>query len=236
MNPLAREYMYARGMTDPWIDYFKIGYNRGWRRYCFPLIYKGECWGIQYRIDPRVEFVVKYLRMFEHFEHKVELQRYLSEPGSHNHALYAAEEINRKLPYVILIEGVADVVGMWSAGVPAASTFQGNNKAKPWDTRWNRFFNEVNTVYVIPDNDNSGSGEFFAEQKAQAIGNKAYIHRLPNGYKDVGEFIQENPAATTERLAKWLVLPPMIGLLEMVAGPTEVAAEKVALLHPPTLP
>ena len=38
MPASARDYLRRRGMTDPWIDHFRIGYHCGYRRYSFPFI------------------------------------------------------------------------------------------------------------------------------------------------------------------------------------------------------
>ena len=214
MDPRAREYMYRRGMTDKYIDHFKVGYHRGYRRYSFPLIIDKCLWGIQYRLNPRIEAVLKFLRCFEDPEHKVNIVRYVSETGSHNHNIYGTDEIRAAAwPYAILIEGVPDVVAMWSCGFPAFSTFQGNNRAKPWDYKWNKHLASINTVYVIPDNDQSGSGEFFASEKVKAIGARAHIHWLPKDVKDIGEFIQQDLPTATQRLSAMLKLPPMKDLI-----------------------
>ena len=217
MDVRARDYMHARGMNDHMIDHFKVGYHTGFKRYSFPLIIGGMLWGIQYRLNPKLEYVLKFLRLFEHPEHRVDIKRYVSETGSHNHNLYARDEIQDgdvPLPYAVLIEGVPDVVAMWSQGFPAFSTFQGNNRAKPWDVAWNKYLAEIETIYVIPDNDVGGNGDFFASEKAKAIGPRAHIHLLPKGYKDIGEFIMADLTTAPQRLADMLHLPPLKELLQ----------------------
>ena len=206
MTTASRDYLYRRGMLDAMINHFKVGYHTGWRRYSFPFIIGTKLWGIQYRLDPRMEYVLKYLSLFG-VEHP--LMRYISEKGSHNHGVYACKEIQNPWPYAVLIEGVPDVVAMWSQGFPTISTFQGNNKSKAWDRRWNRYLDHLDTVLVIPDNDASGAGELFALSKVEAIGKKAVIHRLPAQYKDVGEFIMADVTTAQHRLAVWLCLPPI---------------------------
>ena len=214
MDVRAREYLYRRGMTDRWIDYFKVGYHTGYRRYSFPLIIDSLLWGIQYRLNPKIECVLKFLRCFETMENKVNIMRYISETGSHNHNIYGTTEIQKKpWLYAVLIEGVPDVVAMWSQGFPAFSTFQGNNRAKPWDLAWNKYLKNINTIYVIPDNDGGDKGEFFASQKVQEIGGRAHLHWLPKEYKDIGEFIQKDVPTASQRLTEMLMLPPMKELL-----------------------
>lgn len=179
-----RNYFRSRGITDDLIDRYRLGYSG--TRYAIPCFLlnqetgEEELWGIQYRIRPQVEGALK--------AQGVKITKYLSERGSHNHRLFNADFVNSELPQVLVVEGPLDCITLRRFGIPAVATFQGNNKAKAWDTHWNAYLKQVATVLVIPDNDSNGMGELFARQKSCDIP-RSHIHRLPPGVKDVGELI-----------------------------------------------
>ncbi len=206
-----RAYFHGRGIIDELINTYLLGYNG--ERYAIPCTLidpqtgERQVWGIQYRIRPEVEEKLKVRG--ERYE------KYLSQKGGHNKRLFNADFVNRKLPYVLVVESPLDCILLRRFGYPACAAFQGNNKARAWEVAWNTYLKQAVSVLVIPDNDANGMGDLFAAQKVCDIP-KSHIHRLPDGVNDVGKLIEpwllRNEETVQRNLYMWLGRPPLSDL------------------------
>jgi len=201
-------YFRDRGIPDHLIRKHRLGWHAKWKRYAIPCIVDGQVWGIQCRIEPKLEKALK--------EAGRKHSKYLSVRGSHNKQLFNANVSGgRKLPFLFVVEGPMDALMMTGIGYPAVAAFQGNNRSRSWEPElWNQRMN-AETVFVVPDNDEPGadgeiSGLLFAQDKAEKIP-RAVMKGIPRQHKDVGEMWK---AGGSELVWNWFGLPPQKEFME----------------------
>jgi DNA primase len=88
-------------------------------------------------------------------------------------------------PFIAICEGEIDTITASQAGVPAV----GIPGAKAWQKFWGRCFGGYDTVFVLTDHDDDGSGKALAEKVSQSVP-AARTVMMPEGH-DVNSFVLE---------------------------------------------
>ncbi|WP_233290058.1 toprim domain-containing protein [Kitasatospora sp. MBT66] len=129
---------------------------------------------------------LKFRCLQEHDCKTVHKNRYLNPPG-HEHRLFNVADLFRPLPYIALSEGEIDAITSSMARIPTV----GAPGATSWKPAFTRLFLGYETVYILTDNDDDGTGlEKFASPLAEKIPG-ARIILMPKG-QDVNSFVMEN--------------------------------------------
>lgn len=168
----SREYWKSRGLTEQIVREFFLGFDG--QRYTIPFLYRYQVLGIKRRqshIDDGVS--AKYT------------QAKGSVVGLFNaDILWTAKE-------VIICEGEIDAMLLCQHGFPAVSSTGG---AGTWKAKWTQLFSQVQSIYIIYDNDEAGlSGAL----KIRSQIRRAKLLWLPKDVKDVGEFFQQHNSPVT---------------------------------------
>ena len=91
--------------------------------------------------------------------------------------------MEKSWPWVVIVEGVLDVILMDQKGIPAVAPFGGGGV---WSPDWSKWFRKVKDILIVADNDDAGSR--MAQKKQELLGRG--IIALPPEGKDIGESYQ----------------------------------------------
>jgi hypothetical protein len=164
-----REYYYSRGLCDPIIDQFLLGWDG--ERYTIPLLYRGVPFGVKRR---RSEIPDRFPD-----------DKYVSVQGSRKGIFNAdALAVERK---IVMVEGELDAILAVQYGFPAVTVTAG---AASWDDDWVRLFTGVGQISILYDNDQAGRDGRLKVRNA--LGLRARIINYPEGVKDMGELIEKH--------------------------------------------
>lgn len=162
-----REWWYSRGVMDPAIDQFLLGWDG--ERYTIPHLYRGQVFGVKRRESEVKDYFAgtKYVAVKG------------SRPGLYN------AEILRVENTVIVCEGEIDCILLNQYGFPAVSSTNGAGTFKP---EWTRLFTSVPNIKILYDNDEAGrNGAALVKKHLR----RARVVTLPGGIKDVGELVED---------------------------------------------
>lgn len=166
-TPDVRQYYYGRCLTDETIDLFMLGHDG--TNYVIP-IWEGEpreslVYGVKFRCPEGVS--PKYFGL-----------RGRSQPKLFNKfVLKDAKE-------VVIVLGEFDAILAYQMGLATVSPTSGQNV---WLVEWTRLFNDVGTIFVLPDR-----GERAAGYQLQSLfGSRGHLCEFPVEVKDLTEFFQK---------------------------------------------
>jgi hypothetical protein len=189
-----RDYFHDRGISDKTIDRYRLGYNPISHRYSIPHHYKGQLYGIQYRMTKAFE---EYLILRGVPADEVKASRFTSEKGSQcNDVLFNDIGIKGK-PYVLIVESRLDALTLTELGFPACVANQDYPELKA-----------IPEKIIIPDND-GGKGDEIGLRRAHRITGTRW-HRIPEGFKDSGELLR-SMNFDQRKVYGWLGLRPIPG-------------------------
>lgn len=166
MPESRREYWYTRGLLDPTIDSFLLGWDG--KRYTIPFLYRNIAYGVKRRrseIDDGLD------------------AKYVMTKGSRA-GLFNADVL-WTCNSVIICEGEIDCALLNQYEFPAVSSTAG---AGTWKVEWARFFSHIQRIWILYDNDEAGR---VGAKRVQSSLRRASIINLPPGIKDVGELVDE---------------------------------------------
>ena len=168
MPDSRREYWYSRGIMDPAINDFLLGWDG--KRYTIPHLYRGVPFGVKRRISEISDGIdAKYIAIKG------------SRSGIFNLGVASTHST------VIICEGEIDAMLLTQYGFPACSGTTGAGTFKP---EWARFFATTRRVVLLFDNDEAGRQGALTIKRN--VLRRAEIVRLPEGIKDVGELIEKH--------------------------------------------
>ena len=178
-DPVLIQYLQSR-QIDPQQAIMKYRIGKNCRRLTIPCIVKHDgrhdCYGIKKRWlgTPPEEWIPKYTM----------------EPGSQGASIFNYNVLldNRKLDYLLIIEGVLDCIMLDQLKIPVIAPFGGGGV---WNPAWNRSLNHVGQIIHVADDDAEESddhpaGRYWAKRRAEVTG-RGDIVLPPEGYKDLGE-------------------------------------------------
>jgi hypothetical protein len=115
------------------------------------------------------------------------IPKYVSQPGTRGASIFNWNRLVEKAwPWVVIVEGVLDVVLMDQKGITAVAPFGGGGV---WSPDWTKFFRNVKDILIVADNDEDPSkGLANAKRKQEMLG-RGTITLPPEG-KDIGESFQ----------------------------------------------
>lgn len=173
MSEERREYWYGRGIMDPAIDHFLLGWDG--ERYTIPHMYRGQVFGVKRRESEIPDYFAgnKYVAIKG------------SRPGIFN------AEILRVENSVIICEGEIDCILLNQYGFPAVSP---TNGAGTFKAEWVRLFTSVQDIRVLYDNDDAGRA---GAMKVKSLLRRARVVTLPDGIKDVGDLVEQHSFPVT---------------------------------------
>lgn len=186
------EYFNRRGITNSVIDKHLLGWSDKLRRYSIPNFVDGALWAIQYRASTLEQ---------------EKWGKYISEQGGKNKNLFNTQVISSSLPYLIVTESPLDCLAMESCGFPCISKFDGNQARETWQSEYNKRIKGIPEIVIVPDND--APGEAIALSLKENIP-RSRIALLPEGIKDLTEFIVARGADARSELWKVLGVPPIL--------------------------
>ncbi|MFI6609256.1 toprim domain-containing protein [Streptomyces sp. NPDC050507] len=128
---------------------------------------------------------MKFRCLKDHDCKAVHRDRYLNPPGNPHRLFNPTDIIERPEPYIAVCEGEMDAMTAHAAGLPAI----GAPGASSFKSEWVRALRGRETVFVLADNDDGGTGlEKFAEPIAEKVP-AAKIILMPEGH-DANSFVQ----------------------------------------------
>ena len=143
-----RDYWYRRGLSDEYIDRYRLGYYDGW--FTIPLYDNDKFVNFQCRQDIPEKKIMMWYKGFSPILFNSPLLKFVSE--------------------VYMTEGIVDCIKLMQEGLPAVST----GSAGFWNPRWFELFKGLRKVHYLADNDSAG--HFAAQRVANGIGvNKVEI-------------------------------------------------------------
>jgi len=115
--------------------------------------------------------------------------KYISMPGSSYAMPYNADSLNKPCPAAFIIETELDALALMEAlKMDSAIALPANQ----FTQQHAPLFWMVRSVYVVVDNDNAGMN---AGKTIKALINRAKVVAPPYGYKELGEWMQEENRA-----------------------------------------
>jgi len=143
-----RDYWYRRGLSDEYIDRYRLGYYDKW--FVIPLYNEDKFVNFQCRRDVPEKKIMMWYKGFSPILFNSPLLNFVSE--------------------VYMTEGIVDAIKLMQEGLPAIST----GSAGFWNPRWFNYFANTKKVWYIADNDDAG--RFASQRVAKGIGvNKVRI-------------------------------------------------------------
>jgi len=201
MPQSRREFWHGRGLTDPTINEFLLGWDG--QRYTIPGLYRYVAFGVKRRISPedfdrqtheRSAGIVRLSLEHPDWDDKLIGKeapqapiKYISVTGSTVGIFNSDVLIYTR--YVVICEGEIDAMLMHQGGIPTVSSTGG---AGSWKAEWAKFFTHIKDVFVIFDNDKAGRE---GARRVQSSIRRAKIVTLPQGVKDVGVLYETHDAA-----------------------------------------
>lgn len=162
LDPTARAWWHAQGITDEGIARFFLGvcdFHPAWRQttYTIPVIEDGKLLNVRHRLSAPLKPGDKYR----------------PECAGIPASLFNADILTPDLAGVVLVAGEKKAIVLWQSGIPAISSTSGCGTWKPeWTTR----LQFCRKVYLAYD-----PGESAAAWKVAAeIGERAFVVDLPD--------------------------------------------------------
>ena len=128
-----RDYWYERKITDPTIDRYRLGNFDGWN--LIPIYDEGRFINFQCRRD-KPDKRIRFWYKDKDFK-----------PVLFN------SDILPFIDTVYIVEGMTDCILLNQLGLPSVCS---TNGALSWNQGWIKYFNRIDNIYFIADNDKAG--------------------------------------------------------------------------------
>lgn len=175
-----REYWYKRCLTDSTIDRNLLGYYEGWS--LLPLYEKGRFVNFQCRRDEPSKFI-----------------KYWYDNSSFKPTL-VNEEILSLVDSIYITEGTVDSLLLTQEGLPSVASTGGSGY---WDNNWFSLFSNIENIYYIADNDDSG--KWASKKVAESLGtSRVKIFKFDGTDKGYDTVDYYRDGGTTENLKEML--------------------------------